>query len=270
MIETKVELITPEMAKVYLERNTKNRRLEGRVVDRYASDMVAGRFDLTHQGIGFYETGDLADGQHRLSAIVKANVPVRMMVTRGLKKESVTQIDSHKARSLVDSFSIQSGTNRIAGCDAKKAFAIVRTSAEVQSAHGAYQSYQTSIDLCNAHTDGLAFVSAYASKRERIINQGAILAAIFSAYYFVETSKLKRFCDVLFGFEDPVDDFDQPAIRFRCQVLACRSASGRNERKIVFGKTQRAIKAAIEGEKIKVIRDGGVIWPAPLANVRGI
>jgi hypothetical protein len=266
MIKTEVETITPEMAKTYLERNTKNRRLESRVVERYASDMRANRFDLTHQGIAFYEDGELADGQHRLSAIVKAGVPVKMLVTRGLDKGSTMQIDNHKLRSLVDSYAIQTGSRNISGCNAKKAFAIVRIAAEVQDPHGTYQSYQSTLELCEAHADALLFVSPYAGKKEKVVNQGGILSAIFAAFYFVETNKLKRFCDVLFGFEDPADDFDQPAIRLRCQVLASKAAPGRPERKIVFCKTQRAIKAALDGEKIKIIRDNGVIWPAPLAK----
>ena len=266
MITTAIETITPEMAKRYLERNTKNRRLEPRVVERYASDMKEGRFGLTHQGIGFYEDGELADGQHRLSAIVKSGVSVKMLVTKGISKFSTMQIDNHKLRSLNDSYAIHTGTTRICGMDSKKAFAIVRIAAEVQNPHCTYQSYQKSVDLCNDHSEALGFLAPYAGKREKVINQGSVLAAIFSAFYFVERAKLKRFADVLFGFEDPVEEFDQVANRMRCQLLASKAAPGRPERKIIFCKTQRAIKASLDGENIKIFRDGGIIWPAPLAK----
>ena len=270
MITTGIETITPEIAKKYLERNTKNRRLEPRIVERYASDMRDGRFDLTHQGIGFYEDGELADGQHRLSAIVKAGVSVKMLVTKGISKSSTMQIDNHKLRSLTDSYSIHTGTNRISGMDAKKAFAVIRIASEVQNPHCVYQSYQSTVELCVGHSEALAFLAPYAGKREKVINQGSVLAAIFSAFYFVERAKLKRFSDVLFGFEDPVEDFDQVANRMRCQLLVSKAAPGRPERKMVFCKTQRAIKASLDGENIKIFRDCGVIWPAPLAKDVGV
>ena len=74
--------ITPEMAKDFLAKNMKsNRPVMKSTVHSYARMMRNGNWGLTHQGIAFDENGDLVDGQHRLNAIVEANVPVEMMVT---------------------------------------------------------------------------------------------------------------------------------------------------------------------------------------------
>ena len=79
---SKIIEITPKMAKEMLERNMKNnRRVNHDTVNRYARIMKAGGWNLTHQGIAFDTSGLLVDGQHRLQAIVSANVPVEMMVT---------------------------------------------------------------------------------------------------------------------------------------------------------------------------------------------
>lgn len=79
---SKIIEITPKMAKEMLERNMKNnRRVNHETVNRYARIMKAGGWNLTHQGIAFDTDGFLVDGQHRLRAIVQANVPVEMMVT---------------------------------------------------------------------------------------------------------------------------------------------------------------------------------------------
>lgn len=105
MIETREELITPEMAKEYLSHADgvkKNRPLNKRYIDMYARDMVAGKWKLTHQGIAFDDSGNLRDGQHRLNAIIAANVPVRMMVARGLGENSYAGIDSGFKRSMRD------------------------------------------------------------------------------------------------------------------------------------------------------------------------
>jgi len=74
--------ITPEMARDMLEHNMKcNRKVNKDVVQRYARIMRSGGWNLTHQGIAFDDKGELIDGQHRLNAIVTANIPVDMMVT---------------------------------------------------------------------------------------------------------------------------------------------------------------------------------------------
>ena len=85
-MNSKVITITPEMAKDMLERNMKNnRRVSKETVMRYARIMKAGGWNLTHQGIAFDTNGKLIDGQHRLHAIVQANVPVELLVTNGVE-----------------------------------------------------------------------------------------------------------------------------------------------------------------------------------------
>lgn len=82
VMETKVVTITPEMAKSMLEHNMKNNRpVLKSTVHAYARQMRNGHWNLTHQGIAFDENGELVDGQHRLHAIIEANIPVNMNVT---------------------------------------------------------------------------------------------------------------------------------------------------------------------------------------------
>ena len=81
-METKVITITPDMARDMLTRNMKhNRPALKNTVHGYARLMKNGNWNLTHQGIAFDEDGELIDGQHRLHAIIEANIPVRMNVT---------------------------------------------------------------------------------------------------------------------------------------------------------------------------------------------
>lgn len=87
-MESTVMHITPDMAKAWLAKNMdNNRKINQYRVATYAREMAGGCWDLTHQGIAFDEAGQLVDGQHRLHAIIRANVPVDMMVTTGLKHE---------------------------------------------------------------------------------------------------------------------------------------------------------------------------------------
>jgi hypothetical protein len=49
--------------------------------------MRNGGWTLTHQGIAFDENGELVDGQHRLNAVIEANVPVEMNVTTNVHRQ---------------------------------------------------------------------------------------------------------------------------------------------------------------------------------------
>lgn len=100
----KIEKVTPLMAKKYLESNTKNRVIKPLHVKRMAQSMVNGDFLLTNMGIGFDTNGVLTDGQQRLHAVIKANVPVQMLVLRNLNP---------KARLVVDTGVIRTHSNSL-------------------------------------------------------------------------------------------------------------------------------------------------------------
>lgn len=92
--------ITPEIAQEWLTRNSGNQRpISKSTVNMYARDMREGRWQTTHQGVAFNRTGEVIDGQHRLAAIVEANVPVQMAVATGFDAEFDAPIDQGRARS---------------------------------------------------------------------------------------------------------------------------------------------------------------------------
>jgi hypothetical protein len=108
------EEITPAIAKDYLARNVTNRNLRESTVKAYERDMRAGNWIPTHQGIAFNDAGELIDGQHRLSAIVRAEVTVRLLVTRGIPRKAaglhtMDAVDRGANRSVADQLRVQHG-----------------------------------------------------------------------------------------------------------------------------------------------------------------
>src|SRR5437868_364193 len=87
--------ITPEMARAWLlSRNPKsNRVMSETVYERYAKEMVDGEWKTTHQGIAFDREGNLLDGQHRLKAIIIADIAVKMLVIPGCDAETFDVLD---------------------------------------------------------------------------------------------------------------------------------------------------------------------------------
>ncbi len=111
IMRTEVKLITPHLASIYLERNNVNRILRPPVVASYADQMRRGQWKLTSQGISFDTNNNLVNGQHRLYAVIKSGVSVKMSVTFEEDPEAFKYIDTSKRRTVSDVFYIEDITN---------------------------------------------------------------------------------------------------------------------------------------------------------------
>lgn len=117
-IKIDVITITPEMAAQWLEKsNTRNRSVSEKTVKAYADDIINNRWELTGQGISFYDDGVLADGQHRLHAIIMADKPTTMTVTKGLLQSAINGIDQHRARAVHDTLTLKQDYGRVTATD---------------------------------------------------------------------------------------------------------------------------------------------------------
>lgn len=116
-LDVSVETITRPMAEAYLATQETNRRINKRIVSRYAADMLAGNWKLHGQGIQFDAAGHLIDGQHRLAAIVECGRAVDMLVVRGADVSVTNVIDVGRKRSAADQLSADGVANatKIAG-----------------------------------------------------------------------------------------------------------------------------------------------------------
>lgn len=92
MITSKIETITPEIAREYLSKNSRNPRktMNPAVIRKYADDIKAGLWQLNGEAIIFDEDGFLKNGQHRLCAVIQANKPMSTLVVRGVAREITT------------------------------------------------------------------------------------------------------------------------------------------------------------------------------------
>jgi len=93
---SEIRSVTPEWAQQILNRHEeaissgkfRQRPLNMNTVRQYATDMKAGNWALTGQGISFDVDANLLDGQHRLAAVVSAGIPVQMLVMWDLESEN--------------------------------------------------------------------------------------------------------------------------------------------------------------------------------------
>lgn len=99
--KNEVRSVTPGLAARWLKINCEtNRTISNRTVEAYTREMLAGRWVLTHQAIGFNVKGELIDGQHRLSAVVASGQTVKLLVATGLPLEFNAPIDQGYGRRI--------------------------------------------------------------------------------------------------------------------------------------------------------------------------
>jgi hypothetical protein len=182
--------VTPELAARWLNtKNARNRNISATTVDAYARDMGAGRWKNSHQNaIAFYKDGNLADGQHRLAAIVKSGVSIDFMVYWGLDGSDAYGIDAHRMRNTHDQIKIAGGSDWIG----KDIIATARILMAV-SRSGKKVSPQEIYDFCEAHKPALAYSIEYIPKSSF---PASVRAAVAAAYYHEDHKSLSDWCGV--------------------------------------------------------------------------
>lgn len=220
-VTTQLEFITPEMARLILEKqNTLNRRMRAMIFDPYTRDMEEGRFYYTHQGIAYDTDEVLVDGQHRLQAIVDSQpsraLPDRMVLV-GHEWVSATTIAT--LRRLLASFALVSTLK-------------LRPS-EV-------------MEKLTLHRDALGFSEDCFPVTVRGITLAAVRAVIARAFYTANLDMVRQFTAVLNSGVMTYQQ-DQPAIVLRNNLLMTPSNSrGEGQMLVVYTKTQRAVVAFLD------------------------
>lgn len=95
-IKAKMELITPALAKKWLETiNVNNRGISQNRVGQYTQLMQLGLWDENNgDPIQLDVDGNLVNGQHRLKAIVNSGVELKMFIVRGVSRYARNTIDT--------------------------------------------------------------------------------------------------------------------------------------------------------------------------------
>lgn len=106
-------LITPDHAAALLKINTKNRKINKRLVSQYSRDMANDSFDFNGNTICVSNTNVLLDGQQRLTACLQTGKPFWTILVKGLDEKSMITIDSGRKRIYSDRLKVQGYTNHV-------------------------------------------------------------------------------------------------------------------------------------------------------------
>lgn len=193
-----VELITPERATELLKLNTRNRRIRTKHVLNMSRQMERGEWRVTHQPIAISSDGALLDGQHRLAAVVKCGLPVKMSVAYGVSPDIFGTIDVGAIRDTRDHFG-----------NVPVLYGIARLARFVDP-YPTPGQIQVMFDLLRAETD---FFNANASNaKKKIFSSGPISAAALYTMWREGPSRFHRVVDIYNGMLHLMDDALLPPV----------------------------------------------------------
>lgn len=264
---TRIETVTPELAAEWLKSNRSNRPLDRNEVERIAADIKAGRWRTTHQGLAFGEDGGLYDGQHRLHAIVKAGMAVRIAVTRGLDKADLDAIDTGRARRATD---IVAMTDGIALSTNKRA-AIVTAHNLVSGVAAGRKIDAPTLRMCIA--DHLADYEALTQHGRMALHDrlaSSPMLAALTVIHRVNRDGAQRFVDLLRNPEGLRGS--HPVVQLREFVLVTYYGSGEPARVMLIDKTFAAFRGFEDGRELKLLRaapDAREVYAARWRKVMG-
>jgi len=101
-MQIELATITPYMAKTIMLKNNHNRKVKPYQVENLTRDILAGNWKENGDAIRIMKDGTLLDGQHRLMACIKANLPIKSILVTDLNDDVMPSIDNGIKRSYND------------------------------------------------------------------------------------------------------------------------------------------------------------------------
>ena len=240
--------VDPPQAFRWLEGNTHNRPVNQLHVERLARDMVADRWRLTHQGIAFDNTGLLIDGQHRLWAIIQANVTVKLRVFFNEPTENRHVLDTGERRTNLDVLNITGEVGEVTNMLlATLRFMLTGLTTRIKR----HTPGEEAAHLAR-HRGALDYaVEHFGRAPARGVATSEVRAVVARAFYLGEHERLGHFCDVLrSGLSTGASDYVIVALR-DFLVQPHRAEKAEASRRMRYAKTEWALASFLEGRQPK-------------------
>jgi len=245
-----IETVTPDLATAWLNANKSNRRMRDGVAEKYTEDMRGGRWTNCPEPISFYADGDLADGQHRLWAIIESRTSQAFPIARGLTRIDGLNLNTGLSRTIIDNARISGADTHLSPALISAARAIAYGTMNI----GRVMSNAEILEMVQRHREAAQF-AATTVKRRQLLCGAVVLGAVGRAYLQEpDKARLERFCDVLgSGFYDGPGETSATALRN--YLLAKGSAASTNALwRDTFLKCQNAIHYFMRGKPRTAIK----------------
>jgi hypothetical protein len=109
-IEVRLIDMTPDIAEDLLDENLFNRKVRVRAIDELVEALRLGDWQFNGDPVRIADSGRLLDGQHRLMAIVEANVTVPVVLITGIPDKAQMTMDAGVKRTYADHLQLNGET----------------------------------------------------------------------------------------------------------------------------------------------------------------
>jgi len=190
--------VSPEMAKQWLnDNNNFNRPINQAVVDMYVRQIKSGLWRRTHQGIAFNTNGILIDGQHRLMAIVNANVTVSVLIFIDESPDNYEYIDCGRNRSNLDTMRMSARNNTLTLMHTQTLKAML--AGRCCKGNGKYSNAELG-DLYRKYAEAVDFaVDQLGDYPVKQINDPTVRGVIARSCFYLNKDQIVDFCSLLKG-----------------------------------------------------------------------
>lgn len=266
--DVEIVTVTPVMAEKWLNKNEINRSLRDGLVERYADDMKTGRWTQCSVPISFYDDGNIADGQHRLYAIIESGKPQRFIVLRGLSRIDGLNIDTHGPRTLIDNA-------RIAGVHAGLSNALISVCRAVDSGERSKKggtSNARKMDYVTRHEEAARWAIEAMGSKKGLVNALSTGCVARAWYHEADKERLAEFCQAFTSGFTNGGPSDSAAVAIRNYMLAGGYAlqAAADDWTDTWKKFQNAIYYFMRGRSLKVIKAvGDEVYPLPKRGAKG-
>ncbi len=243
--------ITPMIAAEFLKGNTKNRSLSGSTVARYARDMAAGLWGPSPDAIVIGKDGAVYNGQHRLHALIKAEVSLPFFVVDEAGEDFLWNTDVGKKRTARD---VANLTNAVGRAVRSLDLAVSSLMCDLRS-----PTPHEAVDNLAKYEKSVSFVTSRCRTNKRGVVQGPVLAPIARAHHLGhDAERLAHFLSVLMTGEAEGRS-DRMAVKLRDLATDGHNTGriGKLPRGDLYARTENALANYLVREDPKMLYPAG-------------
>lgn len=247
---SEVKAITPQMAEAMLTNNPDNRGIKPAKLEQMVLDMREGRWSFNGEPIIVAKTGELNDGQHRLTALIRADATLPMLFVFGVERETRTTLDQGANRSPGDYLAMEGHPN------ANQVAAIARQLVAYEKAGGkslgkaSYISAAETLERVRSDDKALTTAARYGNTniwRLKGLASGTVIGMCYYLFINIDANDGLAFMHQLTTGEDL--HLGDPALTARNRLFQLDRKTRPNQMEIIM----RAWNAYRERRELKLL-----------------
>lgn len=253
-MNSSILLVTPKHAAQMLALNDGNRPISKQTTNKYADMMARGEWRLTGEPLIFGTNGKLLNGQHRLTACIRANVSFQSLIVYGAEPDVFNVLDSGKKRTAADVFAISGEKDYTTlAASVRAIWSIKQTELNQTDARSVFSFMPSVIELQQTLEDHPAIREwvTKASPLKKIADR-SLMAALIYLFSLKHAEKASNFLDRL--IDGAGLTAKHPILVLRDRLIVNKASTSNLPRLDIAALTIKAWNAYSQGKTMGVAR----------------